>query len=74
MEMNSILDELSELEITNFDNRQFIPVQKLVGYFTKERVLKILEAHADIKFYNREEIAQVILNNGTKLFAIMLNW
>jgi hypothetical protein len=68
--MADICNELDGLEIENFEHKYFIPLGKLKRLFTRERIGDLLQQH-DIKFYDRTEITNAVLNNGLRLFATL---
>ena len=66
----AICQELDALDIENFEQRYFIPFEKVQQLFTHEKVRALLET-SDVKFYDRDEIVETILRKGLKVFAIL---
>jgi hypothetical protein len=68
--MGDISEELEALEIENFDHQYFVPLSELQKLLTPERISSLLQ-ESDIKFYDRAESTDAVLNNGLRLFAIL---
>jgi hypothetical protein len=68
--MADICGELDALEIENFEHKCFVPLSKLQVLLTRERILDLLQ-ESDIKFYDRNEVTNAVLNNGLRLFATL---
>jgi hypothetical protein len=68
--IGDICDELEALEIEYFNHKYFVPLSKLHGLLTRDRVLSLLQK-SDIKFYDRAEITDAALKNGLRLFKIL---
>ena len=66
----AICQELDALDVENFEQRYFIPFEKVQQLFTYEKVRTLLET-SDVKFYDRDEMIKAILRRGCKVFAIL---
>ena len=69
--METIHDQLSNLEVDNFNHRSFVPYDKLEQLFTREIVLELLQENG-LKFYNVAETTSAVIDGGLRVFAILL--
>lgn len=68
--MASAVDELYELEVSNFEHKKFVPLPRLIEYFTTEKIPSLLDDK--VQSYEREEVVNPILKNGVRLFATLV--
>ena len=65
-----ICQELDALEVDNFENQAFVPLDQLEKLLTPERVSGLIQ-QSQIKFYDRQEAIRAILQRGLKVFATL---
>ena len=74
--MDSIREELEELDIENYEQKTFITHDALKGLLSVNKItllIKNLSDKGQIQVYQQEEIIVSILKNGLRLFAILLS-
>ena len=72
LSLDDICDRLIDLEIDNYEHKQFVPYQSLEQLFTRETIHDILQLNT-VKFYQISEIIEVVLRGGLRVFAILVS-
>ena len=65
-----ICHELDALEVDNFENQAFIPLDRLETLLTRERISHLIH-DSQVRFYDRQEAIRAILQKGLKVFATL---
>ena len=76
VEMDDITEELEDLEVMNFERKSFVPYDSLRQLLVESRVKRIVRVLSDedkIQFYQQSDIIARVLDNGLRLFAILLS-
>ncbi|KAM7189224.1 putative cyclin-dependent kinase 1 [Naviculisporaceae sp. PSN 640] len=63
---------LWSLQVENFEHKRFTPYHRLVGIFTRDSVISLLQREASIPFHRRDELTNAVLDNGLRLLAILI--
>ena len=74
--MDSIRDELEELEIQNYEQKAFITHDALKSLLVESKVTTIITNMSDkgqTQVYQQQEIVKAILGNGLRLFATLIS-
>ena len=72
LSFDDICDRLVDLEIDNYEHKQFVPYQSLEQLFTRKTIHDILQLDI-VKFYQVSEIIEVVLRGGLRVFAILVS-
>ena len=74
--MPDIKEDLEDIEEENFEQQAFVSYSALRDLLSEEKVtllIKGLRDSGDIQVYHEKEIIQCILQDGLRLFAILLS-
>jgi len=72
-DMADIISHLSELELTNYRHRRFVPRERLRAYFTKDLIETICRfTKFSIEVYDHHQIVHAVLQDGFQLFATLV--
>ncbi|KAK5659659.1 hypothetical protein OQA88_867 [Cercophora sp. LCS_1] len=70
---DTIAKTLRRLQVRNYEGRDFTPHHCLVECLDRDTVFGLLKEEQIVDFYDREELANAILDNGLRLFAILVH-
>lgn len=68
--MDAIYDQLSNLEVDNFEHRPFVPYTELEQVFTRDTILLSLQ-QCSVKFYKIQETVSAVQSGGLRVFATL---
>ena len=74
--MNAIRDELDALEVENCEGRPIVPYHALKDLFDRSTVTALIRDLTDqgkIQIYEQQGVVESIINNGLRLFAVLLS-
>ena len=73
--INDIRGELEDLEIQNYELKSFIPSDALRQLLTESKIailIHTLSENGYIEVWQQAELCRIIVNNGLRVFAILL--
>ena len=69
--------ELEDLEIQNYEQKSFIPLDALKGLLPESRVANLIHAlseNREIEVWQQPELIRIVVDNGLRVFATLLSF
>ena len=76
-ETSDMREELEDLEIQNYEQKPFVPLDALKVLLTKSRVTTLIRALSEskeVEVWQQPELIRIILDNGLRVFATLLSF